>query len=177
MTDKPAPRVKLLAAILYAPEAPLERCLALLRERFSALDFQGQPHPFTHTDYYQPEMGAGLMRALVAFSELVEPGELVEAKLAAMRIEQALSHQGKRRVNIDMGYLDLFKLVLASCKGRGNKLYLREGVWADMTLVYQNGGFQPLPWTFPDFAAGAYDEDLEAIRGLLKAARPDDGAE
>ena len=87
-----------------------------------------------------------------------------------MQIEQALSHKGNRRVNVDVGYLDLFKLVLASVKGRGNKLYLRDGVWADMTLLYQNGGFQSLPWTFPDFAAGVYNEDLRAIRDLLKAA-------
>lgn len=176
MTDKKAPRVKLLAAILYAPEAPLEQCLTMLQERFSSLDFQGRPQDFSYTDYYQPEMGDGLMRKLVAFSQLVEPGDLVEAKLAAMRIEQALSQEGKRRVNVDVGYLDLFKLVLASVKGRGNKLYLRDGVWADITLVYQGSAFEPLPWTFPDFAAGAYDEELKVIRGLLKSAMRNDGA-
>ena len=59
--------------------------------------------------------------------------------------------------------------MLASFKGRGNKLYLDEGVWADMILVYEQGRFQPLPWSFPDFRAGAYDEDLSRIRGILKA--------
>jgi hypothetical protein len=169
MHEEKTPRVKLLAAILYREGAPLAQCLDMLQARFSSLDFQGEDHPFTQTAYYQPEMGDGLMRRLVSFTHLVEPAALVQAKHAAREIEQALSIDGQRRVNVDMGYLDLFKLVLASVKGRGNKLYLSDGVWADMTLLYERGEFRPLPWSFPDFAAGTYNEDLRAIRGLLKA--------
>jgi hypothetical protein len=65
---------------------------------------------------------------------------------------------------VDVGYLDLFKLVLASFKGRGNKLYLERGVWADLTLTYERGAFQSLPWSFPDFRSGRYEEDLRRIR-------------
>lgn len=175
MHQEKTPSVKLLAAILYNEGAPLAQCQDMLQARFSPLDFQGKAHPFTHTDYYQSEMGAGLMRKLVSFTHLVEPAALVRARHVAREIEQALSIDGQRRVNVDMGYLDLFKLVLASFKGRGNKLYLNDGVWADMTLLYERGEFRPLPWSFPDFAAGTYNEDLKAIRTLLKAQHKADG--
>lgn len=169
MTDGKAPKVKLLAAILCSREAPFEQCLAMLEQRFSEIDYRGGAHPFTQTNYYQPEMGPGLTRSLVSFARLMDPGALTEAKHAAHEIEQSLSLGGKRRVNVDVGYLDLFKLVLASFKERGNKLYLGDGVWADMTLVYEKGEFQPLPWSFPDFAEGTYNAELKRIRDILKS--------
>ena len=166
MGQETEPRVKLIAVLLFrdAPERSLER----LEARFSPADFRGPPHPFTHTNYYEGEMGAGLSRVIVSFSELVAPPFLVEARLAAHELEQALSSGGRRTVNVDMGYLDLHKLVLASFKSRGNKLYLERGVWADLTLIFTGGAFKPLPWTFPDFSDGTYHADLLAVRDLLK---------
>ena len=163
-----APRVKLLAALLFSQTEALERSLDLLAQAFSPPEFRGAAHPFTATDYYEAEMGAGLSRCIVAFREPVNPATLVDAKWRAHGVEQALAVQGRRPVNVDVGYLDLFKVVLASFKGRGNKLYLERGVWADMILTYGKGRFQPLPWSFPDFASGAYDKELLQIRELYK---------
>ena len=168
MEGREAPKVKLVAAILYKEEEPLADGLGMLEELFSPLDFRGTAHPFKHTDYYEQEMGAGLVRILVAFSRLAAPNVLVEAKRQCLQLEQVLASGGRRRVNVDVGYLDLFKLVLASFKGRGNKLYLDDGVWADMTMFYDKGEFRPLPWSFPDFAAGTYNQELKEIRGILK---------
>ncbi len=163
------PLVKSVAAILYKDEPVLQQGLARFRSLTgSTVDFQGPPHPFDHTDYYETEMGAGLSRVIVSFSPLVEPASLVEAKWQAHGVEQALAVNERRTVNVDVGYLDLFKLVLASFKGRGNKLYLERGVWADMTLTYEKGAFKELPWTFPDFRSGAYAEEFLEIRRIYK---------
>ena len=162
------PAVKLVAALIYRKDEAQEESLALLGEAFSPLDFQGPRHPFDRTDYYREEMGAGLSRMLVSFRGLISPLSLADAKLKAREIEGRFRVEGKRRINVDVGYLDLFKVVLASCKERGQKLYLGHGVWADLTLTYANGTFHPLPWSFPDFASGTYDGDLLAIRGLYK---------
>ena len=149
MNTENIPKVKLLAAILYGAGAPEAQCLEMLQSRFSATDVRGAAHPFTRTGYYEPEMGAGLKRRLVSFTQLVEPGALVQAKLAAREIEQALSVDGRRRVNVDMGYLDLFKLVLASAKGRGNKLYLSGMGGYDVDL--SAGGIPPPALELPGF--------------------------
>ena len=174
--DEAAPLVKLFAAILYRDPEWLEQSLERLRGRFGRLDFQGPARRFDFTDFYTAEMGTGLSRCLVGFTPLAEPPFLVEAKWTARTIETELAGERGRRVNIDVGYLDLFKVVLASFKGRGNKLYLGREVWADITLTYGKGKFRPLPWSFPDFKAGAYDDDLLDLRRIYKAELKRGGA-
>jgi hypothetical protein len=156
--------VKLIAAILYRDEEPFQEALRSLEEMFSRTDYRSAPVSFEGTRYYESEMGSGLLRVLLSFENLVDPVFLVPAKLAARDIEDDSRQEGKRRVNIDMGYLDHHKMVLASFKERGNKVYLERGVWADMTLFFRKGSVDPLPWSFPDFKAGLYDRALLDIR-------------
>lgn len=164
--------VKYLAAILAADGFDLERLLLpRLEERFGRIDFRGTAHLFTVTDYYEDEMGPGLVRVLVSFDGLRAATELVSAKLAAARIEEELSERGSRRVNIDPGYMDFFKVVLASFKEGPQKIYVGSGVYADPILLFHDGDFEPLQWTFPDFRAGTYHDDLRTVRALYKNAR------
>ncbi len=170
------PLVKPIAALLYRDDSLLEQCLARLEAAFSPVDFRGAAHRFDLTDYYAPEMGSGLCRVLVSFSALRAPPFLVDARHTAAATEDAFRLEGKRRVNVDVGYLDLYKVVLASWKARGHKLYLERGVWADIVLTFAKGRFHPLPWSFPDFRAGRYDADLRTMRARylrqLRSARP-----
>lgn len=162
--------VKYFAALLYRDETALTSALEQLSHAWSDIDYHSPAFAFDQTDYYQPEMGAHLKRILVSFGELVLPDRLVALKQLAGEIEQTLCIEQRRTVNIDPGYLDLFKVVLASYKARGNKIYLGDGVWADPTLYYAKGRFQTFPWSFPDFKTGTYDESLLEIRRLYKAA-------
>jgi hypothetical protein len=165
-------RVKFIAAILAGSGYDLDaRLLGGLEERFGRIDHRGEPHPFTGTDYYEDEMGAGLVRLIISFEPLGSPPEIVQAKLDTARIEEDLSEGGGRRVNIDPGYMDYYKIVLASFKEGPQKIYLGKGVYADPVLLYYDGAFTPLQWTFPDFKAGVYREDFRAIRALYKKAR------
>ena len=167
---RPPPQPVLpIAALLYRDEAQLTRALDALQGALALrMDQRGAPHPFTMTDYYEPEMGAGLHRVLISLLPLVDPAFLAEARWRVHDVEQSLAVDGRRTVNIDLGYLDLFKLVLASFKERGNKIYLGQGVWADMTLIYERGAFQPLPWSFPDFKSGTYQAELLSLRQRYK---------
>lgn len=160
--------VKLFVAVLFAEEALLAQALEALEARFGPVDVRGVPVPFDFTDYYAPEMGSGLGRIFVAFAELVQPPFIVAAKWATREIERALDHAGRRRVNLDVGYLDAFKVTLASFKERGNKIYLDRDVWLDIQLTFERGRLHSLPWTFPDFRAGRYDADLLRIRARYR---------
>ncbi len=167
-----AASVKYLAALLAPRGFDLERSLfPPLEERFGRIDFRGEAHPFTVTDYYSGEMGPDLHRTIVSFEPLASAAGLVEAKLASARVEGLLAEGGNRRVNVDVGYLDFFKVVLASFKDGPQKIYLGEGVYADPVLMFHEGAFRPLVWTFPDFGAGTYGDDLAAVRALYKAAQ------
>ena len=167
--------VKLFVAALYAREDALRTAVRLMESAWGEMDYNGPDHPFDPTDYYEPEMGKNLRRRLISFQKLFPPEKIGEAKHLANDIEDKTAGENGRLVNLDVGYLDLNKIVLASFKGAGQKIYLGGGVWADMTARYRAGRYQPFEWTFPDFSDGRYDAELKAIReilrGQLRAAR------
>ncbi len=164
--------VKFLAAVLAGRGFDPDRLLfPMLEERFGRIDHRGNAHPFDGTDYYEDEMGPGLERLIISFEPLRDATDIVQAKLDTAAIEEDLAAEGGRRVNIDPGYMDYYKIVLASFKEGPQKIYLGRGVYADPILLYFEGEFGPLPWTFPDFKSGVYRGDFREIRALYKKAR------
>lgn len=161
--------VKLFVAALWREAAALEEGVRRLAERWGPTDFVGPDRPFDSTDYYEREMGSPLHRRLVAFAVLLRPEEIVPRKHEAMGIERDLGGPSGRTVNLDAGYLDVHKVVLASAKPGPQKIFLGGGVWADMVSRYSKGAFHPFEWSFPDFRCGRYDEELLEIRRLYRA--------
>ena len=161
-------KVKFLCGILYSDEQLLEKAIQLLTGRFGSIDFRSLDFPFNLTDYYIPEMGGPIYRLFVAFEKLVHPGSLAQIKGDTNRIENQISIQGKRKVNIDSGYMDYDKIVLASAKYNGQKIYLNNGIWADLTMHFKSGQFECYPWSFPDFKLGIYNSVFLNIRRIYK---------
>ncbi len=156
--------VKYFVAVLFSEEQVLVQALEQLQARWGSFDIAGSDHEFDVTDYYYPEMGGPLYRRLVSFAELLDPMQLVDMKLECNRVEDALSVEGKRRVNLDAGYLDHNKVLLASAKEAGQKIYLGKGIYADLAGRYKSGKYQPFEWSFPDFRDGRYDAELLRMR-------------
>lgn len=161
--------VKFFAALLWADEAARDGAVARLREFRGDVDFEGADHEFDSTDYYAREMGSTLWRRLVSFARLAPPEDLVDAKVQGMALEDAFRRQDRRRVNIDVGYVDLDKVVLGSTKYQGQKIHLGRGVYADPVCRYRKGHYGTFEWTFPDFRDGRYEKELLEIRRLYKA--------
>jgi hypothetical protein len=160
---------KRVMAVLVPALRPSDALWAALESRFGPIDFKGAFTPFDATDYYRKEFGDGLHRGFASFRGLFDPAGLPDYKREAAALEAAWSAGGKRSCNLDAGYLDPDKLVLASYKRGPGKLYFRDGVYADMLLKYADGRFEPLPWAFPDFRDGRYNKGLLAIREKLKS--------
>jgi hypothetical protein len=160
----PPPNVKYFIAVLFKDKDALEKARPAFMQHWGAIDFEGTDHLFDVTDYYEPEMGTPLYRRLLAFEKLEEPTMLVEMKLACNEIEDRLAKNGKRIINCDAGYLDHNKVVLASAKEAGQKIYLDKGIYADLAGRYKAGKYQPFEWSFPDFKDGRYDKELLEIR-------------
>lgn len=156
--------VKLFTAVLWSDAEALAAACGKLTERWGGIDFTGPDHPFDVTDYYESEMGTQLRRRLVSFESLIAPEILPDAKLFCNQIEIALAGPSGRRVNLDIGYLDHNKVVLASVKAAGQKIYLAQGIYADLVGRYADGRYQPFAWTFPDFKDGRFDAELAAMR-------------
>jgi hypothetical protein len=164
--------VKYFAALLLAEGVdPASVIDGGLGDILGEADFTGPPHPFDMTDYYEEEMGPGLSRVIVSFERLGAAPDLVEVKLSVDRLEEKLSGPAGRTVNIDPGYIDYFKAVLASFKEGPQKIYLGSGVYADPVLMFEDHEWRVLPWSFPDFRKGLYMEEFGAIRRIYREQR------
>ncbi|MFQ6092177.1 MAG: DUF4416 family protein [bacterium] len=161
--------VKLFIGVLYSDEQLLRRAKDLLQETYGRIDYESQPFEFTQTDYYVPEMGRPIYRIFLCHEPLIRPNDIAQIKLQTNEIEDRLTFAGKRKVNLDPGYMDTCKAVLASAKYNGPKVYLDHGIWADLILYYEKGTFRPYPWSFPDFKTGRYTRPFLRIRELYKA--------
>jgi len=161
--------VKLIVSLLTGEPALLEYVKAVLSLAFGPIDLESAILPFDHTDYYAAEFGAGLQRQIVTFERLVDPGDLPAIKRQTNALEQSLTDRVQRRVNIDPGYVSLGKLVLASTKDHAHRLYVGQGMYAEVTLTYQRGRFRPWPWTYPDYGSEKYCDVFAWIRERYKA--------
>ena len=135
-----------------------------LSEALGPVDMVSPWLAFEHTDYYTSEMGSPLFRRLMAFHELIQQDALADIKHFTNDLEGQFSTQGKRLVNIDPGYLLPERFVLATGKNYAHRIYLKEGIYADLTLIYHKGRFRPLDWTYPDYAGEAIIRFLGSVR-------------
>jgi hypothetical protein len=158
--------VKLICGFIFKEDEVFNKTRALLEKRLGKIDFTSQTFAFTHTNYYEREFGKELKRVFVSFKKLIIPGHLARIKNTTNLIEKKLSIKGNRRINIDPGYLELPKLVLASTKDYKHRIYLERGIFAEVTLFYQDKTFKPWEWTYPDYRTPEYIAIFNNIREL-----------
>jgi len=143
---------KLFMSLITSEEDILQKGMDDLGEILGKIDFISDVLPFDFTDYYAQEMGNDLFRRFITFESLISRTLLPEIKQRANQLEEKYSTLvGHRKINIDPGYLCLEHVILATTKGYTHRPYLREGIYADLTLIYRHKSFQPLEWTYPDY--------------------------
>jgi hypothetical protein len=160
-TPKPA---KLVIGVFTKNKKIIEHLALKLSGQFGQIDLVSSWLDFNYTNYYKPEMGSPLARRMFAFKPLIEQAALADIKIATNRIEQTYSTVGRRQVNVDPGYLLHERFVLASGKNFSHRIYIGLGIYADLTLIYQKGSFQKLPWTYPDYTDQAMICFLDQVR-------------
>ena len=164
--------VKLFTGLLYGPDFILDDISKVLETAFGKIDYKSPQYDFATTDYYAAEMGLPIYRRFVSFAALIDPGELARIKIATNDLEAQMTALDRRKVNLDPGYMDYNKVVLASAKYNGQKIYLGQGIYADPTLWYEKGAFIPYAHSFPDFKLRLYDTAFLHIRALYKKQSP-----
>jgi hypothetical protein len=147
-----------------------------LAHAFGPVAARSLPYPFELTDYYREEMGPDLERTWFCFRDLMDAETLVESRMTTGGIEREFSVGGRRMVNLDPGYLDHGKLVLASRKEAPDKIYMGHGIWAHTCLRYRFGEFEAPDHSFPDFQDGRFDEFFTEARRLYKRLLQEQGS-
>jgi hypothetical protein len=145
-------------------------------QRFGSIALASLAFAFTETDYYTATMGTGLKKQFLAFEQLVDPANLaaVKRQTNAWEAEYAAlgRHSEPRPLNLDPGYITPAKLVLASTKDHSHRIYLGDGIFAEVTLSYRAGRWQPLEWTYPDYRRADYQQFFTICRSRILQSRP-----
>ncbi len=167
IAQKPPP-VKLFLAAMYRDEAVLEEILGLFIRKFGTVEKKYGPlEVASYTNYYDREMGKGLKKYYMTFSQLIQRDDLPAIKMFTNELESNSLQDENRLVNFDPGYLSIDKLILASTKDFFHRIYLSQGIYAEVTLHYRKGRYRYFSWTYPDYKDKEVQRFLEKVRAPL----------
>ncbi|ODS32737.1 MAG: GTP-binding protein [Candidatus Scalindua rubra] len=171
MADIGIPKpVKLFVGILSSNKTLLEDVDILLEKRFGKIDIRSEIFPFDFTAYYKKEMGVNILRKFLSFKKLINPEEIPAIKIWTNKLEDKFKRNRKfnviRPINFDPGYITHCNLILASTKDYYHRIHLQKGIYAEVTLFYQDKSFKNLPWTYPDYQTEEYKNFFLKVRTL-----------
>lgn len=159
--------------MLSAFPSLFDRAESALVERLGPVRRRSGTFPFTFTAYYTPEMGEGILRRFLSFERPATPESAADLKLWTNALEARLAGPEfpvPRPINLDPGYVTLSKLVLTTTKDQAHRIYLRDGIFAEITLSYTRGAWQPLPWTYADYRTEEYRAFFDLVRRDIAGA-------
>jgi hypothetical protein len=170
------PRVAEPALLVVAVFSRHSAALAWAQERlerlFGPAGLTSPPYDFNQTRYYEATMGSGLRKQFIAFQNLAAPDRLAAVKLQTNDLENELAREQvypePRPLNLDPGLLTLGKFMLATTKDQAHRIYLRDGIYAEVTLRFQAGAFEPWPWTYADYRQPAVLDFLNQARDFYR---------
>ena len=167
--------VKLIIGMLAKDKKLFDSSEGFFIKRFGEIDYRSPLVLFNYTDYYRKEMGQPLKRRFISFKNLISPQGLSKIKIATNSLERILSKKKnntlKREINIDPGYISDSKMVLATTKDYFHRIYLKGGIYAEVTLFWRRHSFRPFEWTYRDYRTREYIRILNGIRNSYMEER------
>lgn len=168
---EPEKTLLVVAAFSKHPEA-LDWARQNLEARFGPVGLTSPLFVFNQTAYYAPSMGSDLLKQFLVFHDLVPPDSLADIKLATNGLEKDLADQKRwpepRPLNLDPGFLSLGKFLLATTKDQSHRIYLQKGIFAEVTLRFQDKAYTTWPWTYADYREEGVLAFLKEARNYLK---------
>ncbi|MCC6575327.1 MAG: DUF4416 family protein [Planctomycetes bacterium] len=191
----PKPVLPIVACIFSRAEQ-VAAAIPELERVLGSVAFASEDYAFNFTDYYRDEMGPNLLRRFIAFANPADASKLADWKVFSNALEERLAKQPRpegrgelertpssaippasrpglveptRSINLDPGYITPAKLVLASTKDFSHRVYLRDGIFAEVTLSYVRGQWVGHDTTFPDYKGPTYHAFFTRCREYLMA--------
>ena len=157
---------KLIIGVIYSDKAALDKALEILVSEFGEIDAVSEEFSFSKefSTYYDEEMGGEGLRRIYSFKKTVDPSRQADIKIRTNEIEEELSVNGGRRVNLDPGFINHGRLLLATTKKAGFRIPLKDGIYTEMTLFYARGEWHKLPWTYRDYQSERVQRFITEVR-------------
>ena len=164
---------KLIVGVIYNDLEVYDKAIGMLVEEFGEIELESERFSFTkeYSSYYDDEIGGESFRVILSFRETVDPSRQAEIKLFTNRIEDELSVDGKRKINLDPGLINHGRLTLATTKPTGFRTALSDGIYTELTLFYARGNWQKLPWTYRDYQSERVQKFLRRVRNIYLKQR------
>ena len=157
---------KLIVGVIYHEPVILEAAMARLVELFGEVEDCSEEFSFSEefSTYYDEEIGGEGLRRIYSFKRCVDASRQAEIKEMTNAIESDFSKDGKRLINLDPGFINHGRLMLATTKGAGFRIPLARGIYTELTLFWARGGWQKLPWTYRDYQSERVQKFITEVR-------------
>ena len=164
---------KLIIGVIYHEPEILERAMAKLTEEFGPIDAVSEEFSFSEefSTYYDEEIGGEGMRRIYSFERTVDPSRQAEIKTFTNELEKELSVGDRRLINLDPGFINHGRLMLATTKETGFRVPLSDGIYTELTLFWARGGWQKFPWTYRDYQSERVQRFITHVRELYLKKR------
>lgn len=164
--------VLLIAAVTSRHDVAFEWAAARATEAWGPIVKRSPIFDFTETDYYAATMGEDLRKQFLAFENLFAPEQIADTKHRSNDWESEFKSRfdfpEQRPINIDPGYVSEAKLVLVTTKDRDHRIYLRDGIFAEVTLHFRGRQWTHQRWTYPDYQRADFQEFFTECRIWLR---------
>ncbi|OEG71424.1 hypothetical protein ATZ36_15005 [Candidatus Endomicrobiellum trichonymphae] len=165
-------KAKLFCGIISSSAKTEQKSLAALEKKFGEIDLTSSAMPFDFSDYYNPEMGDNLKRFWISFKKLITAADIAGIKNFTNSTEDSFAVNNKRRINIDPGYITPANVILATTKDYSHRIYLSDGIYGEVTVIYKKAEVVKLPWSYPDYLSNTATEFLlKARKNLIEHLR------
>ena len=164
---------KLIIGVIYHDREILDRALSILTAEFGEIEAVSEEFSFSKdfSTYYDDEIGGEGLRRIYSFKETIDPSRQAEIKTRTNEIEIELSTDGNRKINLDPGFINHGRLLLATTKETGFRIPLKDGIYTELTLFWARGGWQKLPWTYRDYQSEKVQKFITEVRRTYLAER------
>lgn len=164
---------KLIIGVIYHDEEVLREAMRILVEEFGEVDLVSEEFSFSgeFSTYYDEEIGGEGFRRIYSFKNTVAPDRQADIKIRTNEIEASFSVDGKRKINLDPGFINHGRLMLATTKETGFRVPLKDGIYTELTLFYARGAWQKFPWTYRDYQSERVQRFITEVREIYLAER------
>lgn len=170
---------KLIIGVIYHEKEILDAVMKILTDEFGEIDDVSEEFSFSaeFSTYYDEEIGGEGLRRIYSFRELVDPSRQADIKTRTNEIEADFSIDEKRKINLDPGFINHGRLMLATTKETGFRVPLKDGIYTELTLFWARGGWQKFPWTYRDYQSERVQKFITKVRKSYLAERKKSKAE
>ncbi len=164
---------KLIIGVIYHDKTVLDSAIKILTEEFGEVDAVSDEFSFSgeFSTYYDEEIGGEGLRRIYSFKQLVDPSMQADIKIRTNEIEAEFSVDGKRKINLDPGFINHGRLMLATTKETGFRVPLKDGIYTELTLFWARGGWQKFPWSYRDYQSERVQKFITEVRRAYLAER------